>query len=263
MLRSKPLLVAVGTLGVAVALVLVLLFGGISGISLNTSSPESEHAVTFHESGLPAGQSWQVTLAPYMVHGPESTANSTIPTIQFPEPNGHYVFVITSEPAYFVVPKTGEVSVEGSDVSVAVSFTVGSLGTDFAWGVPVNASGTETPGCGPPSSTYCYSIEIAGANGVSTSNVALSLRNAAGATVPWSTSDTISLFSPTNGSAVATYDPFTEVWSLVPPFGGQLSGGDTVVISTPATGDAGLLGIELVAIGLNGFSGTVPSNAFS
>ena len=263
MLRSKPLLVVVGTLGVAVVLVLVLLFGGISGISLNTSTPENEHAVTFHESGLPSGASWQVTLVLYMIHGPESTVNSTSSNIQFVEPNGIYVFDISSVPAYFVTPKTGEVSVEGSDVSVSVSFTVESLADAFAWGVPVNASAVEGPGCGPPSSTYCYSIEITGANGISTSDVLLSLRNDVGATVPWSTQDTISLFTPTNASVVATYDPASDTWSLVPPFTGQLSGGDTIVIATPATESAGLLGIQLVAVGTNGFSGTVPSNPFS
>ena len=262
-LRSKPLLVVIGTLGVAAVLVLVLVYGGISGISLNASSPQSEHAVTFQESGLLSGQSWQVTLAPYMIHGAGATVNSTSPTIQFLEPNGNYVFVISSAPAYFVVPKTGEVSVVGSDVSVPVTFTVGSLGTVFAWGIPSNDSGTESPGCGPAATTYCYSITIAGANGVSTSNVGLSLRDAFGATVAWSLQDTVSLFSPTNASAVATYDPSTTTWTLVPPFTGQLASGETIVIATPATATAGLLGIELVAIGMNGYSGTVASNAFS
>ena len=259
---SKRLLVVVGAVVAAVVVVLVLLYGGISGVSLNTSSPTPEYTVTFHETGLATGQYWEVELAPYMVHGPASTMNTTNPTIQFLEPNGQYVFVI-SAPGYTIVPKTGEVTVNGGDVSQSVSFSGSPLGTEFGWGTPVNASGVTTEGCGSPSSTYCYAITISVGAGVSTGNILLTLRNDVGATIPWSAQDTISLFSPVNGSAIATYNPTLEEWSLVPPFAGQLSSGDSLVIATPTTESAGLLGIEIVAVGQDGFSGTVVSNPFS
>jgi len=170
---------------------------------------------------------------------------------------------VISAPGYMIVPKTGEVTVNGGDVSQSVSFSGSPLGTEFGWASPYNASGETVPECGSPSSTYCYAISIAVGAGVSTGNILLTLRNDVGATVPWSAQDTISLFSPANGSALATYIPTLEEWSLVPPFTGQLSSGETIFITTPTTESAGLLGIELVAVGQNGFSGTVASNPFS
>jgi hypothetical protein len=264
LLQSKPLLVIVGVVAVAVVLVLVLLYGGISGISLNASSSSTGHTVTFQEMGLPSGTLWQVSLTPYVTPGLTLTRNSTSSLIQFHEPNGNYGFAVGMVTGYTATPRNGEVRVNGSDVSTLVSFSSVPLGSAFSWGIPVNASGTQTIGCGSPTTTYCYAIEIAGAgNGVSTSNVLLTLRNDAGATVPWSTQDTVSLISPTNASVVASYDPASQSWTLTPPFTGQFSSGDTILISTPATESAGLLGLQLVAVGTNGFSGTVPSVSFS
>jgi len=137
------------------------------------------------------------------------------------------------------------------------------LGTNFSWGQPFNASGTTPTGCAS-AALYCYSIEIAGAGGgVSTSNFQLALRNSFGATVGWTT-DTISLISPSVATAVATYSTATSSWTLVGTFTGTIAGGFSIVIQpSAATHAAGLLGDQLVAIGLNGYSGTVPSAAFS
>jgi hypothetical protein len=138
------------------------------------------------------------------------------------------------------------------------------LGTNFAWGTPINTTGISQVGCASTVGHYCYSIEIAGAGqGISTSNIQLALRNSAGAILPWP-SVTISLVTPTSAAAVATYSTATGSWSLVPPFDGTLTGGDSIVIYTGSTGAGeGLLGDQLVAIGVNGYSGSVASNAFS
>lgn len=48
------------------------------------------------------------------------------------------------------------------------------------------------------------------------------------------------------------------------PFTGTLEGGMTIVIYTAGTGAGnGLMGDAIVAIGLNGYTGTVPSVPFS
>ena len=140
------------------------------------------------------------------------------------------------------------------------------LGTDFAWGTPINSTGVSVPGCTSTVGHYCYAIEIAGAGGgVNTSDFFLSLRNSVGTTVAWPSGGvTVSLLSPTVESPVATYDTMTASWTLVPPYSGNLGGGFTIVLYTGATGAGqGLFGDELLAIGTNGFSGTVPSNAFA
>ncbi len=164
------------------------------------------------------------------------------------------------------------------------------LGTNFSWGVPVNTTGVATTGCGATSTAhaFCYSLEIAGSS-VTTSNFILALRNSAGATVAWpsTTSQTvclgksaasatngcgtgptisqIDLISPTNSTPIAMYSTTAAGWNLAPGFAGSVSGGFTVVIwmvgSTTVNG--GLFGDELVAIGSSGYSGSVPSNAFS
>jgi hypothetical protein len=140
------------------------------------------------------------------------------------------------------------------------------LGTNFAWGTPVNATGTTIENaCTMSSGHYCYSIEIAGAGGgITTSNLALSLRNSAGATIAWPTGVSIYLLTPTTAVYQSSYSTTSESWTSVPGFSGALASGDNIVIYTAATGASqGLLGDSLVAIGVNGYSGTVSSNAFS
>jgi hypothetical protein len=257
--------VVVGTLVVVVVLVLVLLFGGIPGVSLNASNGGSPtpgtHTVSFVETGLATGTNWSVDL-----FGPNGgIQNSTTSSISFSRPNGEFSYHVPSVNAYTAVPSGGIVVVNGSDVSVPISFSHFNvpLGTAFSWGSPINDTGVTISGCPSSSGHYCYSIVIAGASGgVGTSNIALELTNIAGATVTWPTGITISLFSPTNASAQATYDTTNSSWALVPPYDGALSAGFTLVFYTADT-SSGLLGLRLAAIGLNGFSGTVASLAFS
>jgi hypothetical protein len=140
------------------------------------------------------------------------------------------------------------------------------LGTNFSWGIPVNATGeTVENACTMTTGHYCYSIDIAGAGGgITTSNIGLSLRNSVGATIAWPTGVSIYLLTPTTSVYQSSYSTTNESWTSVPGFSGALASGDNIVIYTAATGASqGLLGDSLVAIGVNGYSGTVPSNAFS
>ena len=196
--------------GAAVALaiiVIVLVFAGIPGVSLNSSSgTSSSHTITFNETGLPTGTSWTVILrnaSDSFLRAPSSDGSS----ISVSEPNGVYLFAVPGAGGYTANPSEGRVVLSGSDVTVPITFKQSvPLGTALSWGVPINATEAVTPGCPTTTGHYCYAIEIAGAgHGVATSNILLTLRNEVGATVRWPTGIAVSLFPPTNLSAVATY----------------------------------------------------------
>ena len=154
------------------------------------------------------------------------------------------------------------------------------LGTNFSWGTPVNTTGVTTTGCGATTTAhaFCYSVEIAGSS-VTTSNFILELRNSVGATVAWPgtgvaggaapaatpTVSQIALMTPTSSTPVASYSTTTSGWFLATGFSGSVTGGDTIVVFLIGSGtvNAGLLGYEIVAIGASGYSGSVPSSAFS
>jgi YVTN family beta-propeller protein len=72
--------------------------------------------VTFTETGLPSGANWSVTLNGRRV-------NSTSPTIVFSEPDGNYSYALGSLGGYKGNPPTGSVIVNGTDRSIAVTFT--------------------------------------------------------------------------------------------------------------------------------------------
>jgi hypothetical protein len=86
-----------------------------SGISISFSV--RTYTVTFHDSGLPSGTSWSVTLG-----GTEQTTTSN--TITFTEPNVTYDYTIGSVAGYAASPASGYVTVSGSNVTVAISFSV-------------------------------------------------------------------------------------------------------------------------------------------
>jgi flagellin-like protein len=156
------------------------------------------------------------------------------------------------------------------------------LGTNFSWGTPLNVTGTTTTGCGAATTAhaFCYSIEIAGSS-VTTSNFILALRNAAGGTVAWPvaalgngaggtatatpTTSQISLISPTVTAPQSSYGTAASAWTPTSGFSGSVSGGYSIVIFLvgSTTANAGLFGDEIVAIGASGYSGSVPSNAFT
>lgn len=262
---SKPAWVIVGTTVGVAAMLLILFFGGIPGVSLNAARTTSSPGILFHETGLGTGTQWSVALET-LSGSYNATHSSTGTSISFAVPNGMYSFKVAASSGAYPTPRVGTVDYNGSAVSVPITFSkVVPLGTNFAWGVPINATGTTSPGCPSTSGHYCYAIEIAGAgDGITTSNIWLTLRNTVGASAPWPTGIQVSLFSPTNMSAVASYSTVLGTWTLAPPFNGTLAGGFSLTFYTAETGVSnGLLGLEVVANGQNGFSGTVPSNPFS
>jgi hypothetical protein len=242
------------------ALALVGVIPGLNVGSKGTSPSGATYRVIFAEEGLPAGATWSVTLG-------SAAQSASTAILTFTVANGTYPFHVPSVKNYVPTPSSGNITVQGKSQGANVVFESSvstPLGSVFSWGIPVNATGTTAEGCPASSGHYCYSLEIAGAgSGVNISNIALSLRNSAGASVPWP-AVTVSLFSPTSSDSVATYSTSTGTWSLVSPYTGALTGGDTITIYTSSTGAGeGLLGDELVATGQNGFSGTVSSSAFS
>lgn len=262
---SKATWVVIVTAVAVAAMLLILLFAGIPGVSLNAASSSSSPGIEFRETGLPTGTRWTVNVGnanDTFLASNSSTGSS----VSFSVPLGAYYYSVPIVGAYAATPSSGEVVYHGGTVSVSLTFSQSlPLGQEFSWGTPLNLTGITSPGCPVTSGHYCYGIEIAGAGGgVTTSNIVLSLRTAQGNTYPWPAGIVISLFSPTNNSAVASYDPVTDTWALVPPYEGVLSGGFSLTFYTAGTGTSnGLLGLEVVAIGQNGFSGAVPSNPFS
>lgn len=93
-----------------------------SGGSLVAFSPQvppfaSSWAVSFKETGLPAGDSWTVEL------GTTSSASTTNYDNFTAVSNGSYLYNVTSYPSmYSVVPLTGNVTVAGANVAVSLTF---------------------------------------------------------------------------------------------------------------------------------------------
>jgi len=257
-MSPRAALVVVAIVVVAAVVLAALFAAGVGPFARSSSGGGPRYHVTFTETGLPPGATWSVTLG--------GAVQSASGQITFSEPNGSFQFSVASVQAYTPFPASGPVLVNGTPQSFSIFFTSGNpkpLGTAFAWGTPINATGTTTAGC--PSSTghYCYTIEIAG-SAVSTSNVQLELRSATGAPASWPTGVSVSLFSPSVVTAVASYSTATNEWSLVAPFNGQIAGGFTVVIYTNGTGTSqGLVGDSLIADGADGYAGSVVSNAFA
>jgi hypothetical protein len=81
-----------------------------------TSPPTTRYAVTFSQTGLPAGTSWNVTL-----NG--TLQVSQLQSVTFSEPNGSYRFIVGPARGYTIVPASGTVEVTGSTVSEAIDYT--------------------------------------------------------------------------------------------------------------------------------------------
>ncbi|HEV2166623.1 MAG TPA: hypothetical protein VGS23_06595, partial [Thermoplasmata archaeon] len=73
------------------------------------------YALTFEETGLPAGTGWTVTVG-------GSALSSTTGQIVFTEPNGTYAWSVTPIAGYSVVGN-GSVGISGASVNVAVPFS--------------------------------------------------------------------------------------------------------------------------------------------
>lgn len=78
---------------------------------------EVTYHVTFEESGLPPSTSWSATL--------RGTAHSSTTTmVEFVEPNGTYSYTVSSVPGYMDTPASGTITVNGYDVTKAITFSI-------------------------------------------------------------------------------------------------------------------------------------------
>jgi YVTN family beta-propeller protein len=105
-----------------------------SSISIISSSNVTSYPVSFIESGLVAGTTWDVTLGGV-------TNQSSTPEVAFDEMNGTYAFSVGTEAGYSVNVSSGLVTVPGGPVSVYLGFTAIQSSSDF----PVSFNETGLP----------------------------------------------------------------------------------------------------------------------
>jgi len=266
-------LVIIAIAAVVLVVLALLLTGVIPGVHSSASGGTGPsiptYAATFTETGLPSGSTWYVVLH-------DQNQSSTTSVIVFQETNGTYHYTTGEIGQYNATPHSGNITVLGP-ASQSVVFTSGQpLGEWFAWGTPVNATGTTPTGCGVAGAphAYCYTVETIGA--INVSNFFVELRNPVGANVPWPVSvaggylstpsnSQIVLVSPTKAAPVSGYNTTSRSWSNAPGYSGLVSPGFSIVIYLVGTTsvDTGLLGLELLAVGEGGYTGTVPSNSFN
>ena len=130
--------------------------------------PINRYHLNFHESGLPAGRAWSVTL-----NG--TTLSSTSSQISFVEPNGSYAWSLGSIAGYHTPTYTGTVTVHGANVTVnstwvevtyGLRFTATGLPTGTVWWLNLtggtshraNATGLNFT---EPNGTYHYTVASA------------------------------------------------------------------------------------------------------
>jgi YVTN family beta-propeller protein len=78
--------------------------------------PDPTYSVSFSESGLSSGATWSVSLA-----GSTRDSPAGIP-ITFDEPNGTYLYSVSSAGSPSAVPAAGNATVAGSPISVPIAF---------------------------------------------------------------------------------------------------------------------------------------------
>ncbi|MCI4372236.1 MAG: hypothetical protein L3K02_01110 [Thermoplasmata archaeon] len=137
-----------------------------AGIPLivNISWTVKAYTVGFDESGLPPGNSWSVILNG-TAHGSSST------TVSFTEPNGTYGYQVPVVPGYRPSNVTGSVTVNGTDVTLTLLWTIVTynvtfqetgLISPFNWSVTLsgvsNSSTTSTVSFFVPNGTYSFRI---------------------------------------------------------------------------------------------------------
>jgi flagellar basal body-associated protein FliL len=138
----------------------------VNGASVSESITFSEvtYTITFTESGLPSGTTWNVTL-----NGVKSS--STASSITFKEPNGTYSYTIGIYNGYSASPYLGTITVNGANVNIlitftqvkySVTFTESGLSSGTSWSVTLNGltetSTNATLTFNEPNGTYSYVI---------------------------------------------------------------------------------------------------------
>ena len=132
--------------GIALAQTAVTLQAdNVTAPALANNVTNNMFGVTFTETGLPSGTSWNVTLSGVLL-------TSTVPTISFSEPNGTYAFTVASISVDKIFPSTGNVTVNGEIAFQAITFapanqstynikyTENGLPSGMQWGVTLNGS---------------------------------------------------------------------------------------------------------------------------
>jgi YVTN family beta-propeller protein len=135
-----------------------------SNWTVNVSFSLVSYAITFTESGLPSGDSWSVTLS-------GSTVGGAGTSIGFSEPNGTYLYVIGTPNGTSPSPRSGSVTVLGTDVSVDVTiapvvysvlFRQSGLPTGTPWSVTLGgitrSSSTPTVSFLEANGTYDFTV---------------------------------------------------------------------------------------------------------
>jgi len=135
--------------------------GTISMISMGPPPPT--FTVTFTESGLPLGTSWSVTLG-----GVQNTSLTN--SMTFAKPNGTYPWVVAALSGYQANTTYGNITVNGANVSVLISwsptylvtFTESGLPSGTSWSVTLNgslrSSTTSSIIFSEPNGTYAWTL---------------------------------------------------------------------------------------------------------
>lgn len=128
----------------------------------------SQYAVTFIESGLPAGTSWSVAFG-------NGTNGSSSPSVGFLASNGTFAFSVDPVRGFTAVPGSGRVTVQGAPTSVSVTFRANLRNSSFdltfvetglaagvVWSVTLNGSTvlsrSDAIAFGVPNGTYTFDV---------------------------------------------------------------------------------------------------------
>lgn len=96
-----------------------------AGTSKSIAFNATNYTVTFQESGLPSGTTWEVTF-----NGVHHTGSGTTRT--FAAPNGNYSYQIPNAGSYRPSPSSGSVAVQGGNATVPVTFSLNTFGVTFS-----------------------------------------------------------------------------------------------------------------------------------
>jgi DNA-binding beta-propeller fold protein YncE len=145
----------------------------VTGLEENvTIAFEKQFEITFEAAGLPIGTRWAVTL-----NG--STTSSSTSLLDFAEPNGTYSYSVDGVAGYTSTVPTGNVTVSGMNVTVAVqfaptppemysvNFTESGLPSGTNWSVTLNGSTEESESGGieftEPNGSYPFTVGLSAA----------------------------------------------------------------------------------------------------